>query len=60
MKTANKKLIAIKLPRKCWEEIAAACIYIADWYELETGNKIPLKEANALRKTYYQIKAELY
>lgn len=48
--------IAISLYPSEWQEIADACIYIADWIELEKGYEIPKETKDALRKTYYTIK----
>ena len=48
----KEKLIYIGLPLEIWEEIASACISVAD-FDLITDE---IKES--LRKTYFQIKAE--
>lgn len=55
----KEKEIAIKLYPSEWEEIASACIYIADWIELEKGYEIPEEIKESLRKTYYTIKREI-
>lgn len=48
--TQKNKEIAIKLPIEIWEQIASACISVAD-YDLITDE---IKED--LRKTYFTIK----
>ena len=52
MKQKDQELIYIGLPIEIWEQIASACISVAD-YDLITPE---IKDA--LRKTYFQIKAE--
>lgn len=53
MKNNNKDLINISLYREEWEQIANACISVAD-YEILTD-----EIKNALRKTYFTIKQEI-
>lgn len=50
--------IEIALYPSEWEQIASACIYIADYIEVEKGYKIPSDIKETLRKTYFTIKAE--
>lgn len=48
----NDNEISITLPLEIWEEIASACISVAD-YHILNDNII-----ESLRKTYFQIKKE--
>lgn len=49
----QNELISIKLERYIWEEIASACISVADF---KMNNKYI---RDILRKTYFQIKKEI-
>lgn len=52
MKNKDNELISITLTRDQWEQIASACISVADF------NIVNNEIREALRKTYFEIKSE--